>query len=168
MLVVYFIWDSAGAIKIGISDDAPSRLAQLQSGNANPLFLLGTIPGNEQTEASLHVKFASLRITGEWFRATPPLLWHVRKLISRTLQSSSENGSKRGMRACSWLEEQFLSRRIWQSEELMAKAVRDGISRNALYSAATAVLPIRKRQVISPTGQRTWQWEALENWPQGA
>jgi hypothetical protein len=73
---VYFA-DAGGQIKIGWSRKVAARLAQLQTGSASPIKLLGTIPGGRGTERRLHERFAHLRLSGEWFVAAPELLAYI-------------------------------------------------------------------------------------------
>lgn len=73
---VYFA--RAGArIKIGWSRQVATRLAQLQTGNAAPIELLGVLPGARSRERELHERFADARVSGEWFEATPELLAYI-------------------------------------------------------------------------------------------
>ncbi len=75
--MIYFIQSEAtNHIKIGFteSDDASVRLATLQTGNANRLRLLGTIPGTLEDEKNLHRLFAAHRVSGEWFEPAPEVL----------------------------------------------------------------------------------------------
>jgi hypothetical protein len=67
--VVYFIQDAVtAAIKIGFCLKKPEkRLAALRTGNANPLRLVGHVPGSERHEKQLHRRFARHCIQGEWF-----------------------------------------------------------------------------------------------------
>jgi hypothetical protein len=65
---IYFIQcEKTKAVKIGISSDPLKRLGQLQTGSPGKLAILGTIPGNEATEANLHRQFSDRRGHGEWF-----------------------------------------------------------------------------------------------------
>lgn len=73
---VYFI-GAGGQIKIGWSRKVATRLAQLQTGSANQLKLLATVPGGRGLEQSLHKQFHHLRLAGEWFLAAPELLDHI-------------------------------------------------------------------------------------------
>jgi DNA-binding transcriptional ArsR family regulator len=73
---VYFA-DAGGQIKIGWSKRVSARLAQLQTGSAAPIKLIGTMPGGLAVERRVHEKFAHLRLSGEWFTATPELLEYV-------------------------------------------------------------------------------------------
>lgn len=54
-----------GLIKIGRTTDIRKRLAALQCGAGQPLAVLGVIPGDVERE--LHIRFAGLRVHGEWF-----------------------------------------------------------------------------------------------------
>lgn len=70
---VYFA--AAGdRIKIGWSRKVANRIAQLQTGNPEPVMLLATMPGGVSKERELHRRFAHARLAGEWFTATPDLV----------------------------------------------------------------------------------------------
>lgn len=73
---VYFA-QADDRVKIGWSKKVAARLAQLQTGNATPIQLLGTVPGGRTLERQLHDRFAHLRLSGEWFQAAPELLEHI-------------------------------------------------------------------------------------------
>ena len=169
--MIYFIWDSgSGAIKIGISNNPARRLEGFQVGNSNPLFLLGTVEGDESAEAVLHAKFSALRISGEWFRATPELLHFVRKTIYREPaeeRAESDQPTPRVARAAEWLEGRFREKSEWTAAEIRAAAARDGISKNALYSPEVASLPIKKWPRINSQGEKEWVWSARDGWPLG-
>lgn len=66
---IYFIQgDVTKRIKIGYTSNAVNmRLANLQTGCTEKLVLLLCIPGTLEEEKSLHEKFASHRLDGEWF-----------------------------------------------------------------------------------------------------
>lgn len=69
---VYFA--AAGdRIKIGWSRRVGSRIAELQTGNPDPVVLLATMPGSRGRERELHRQFANARLAGEWFARTPEL-----------------------------------------------------------------------------------------------
>lgn len=73
--MVYFI-EAVGTnrVKIGFtSGDAADRLRQLQTGCPVPLVVRAVIAGDQQTEASLHLRFAHLQQAGEWFDIGPDL-----------------------------------------------------------------------------------------------
>lgn len=72
---VYFIQaGEGGPIKIGWTGGNPlARLRDLQTGNHEPLKLRGCFPGTFEDEQALHARFASSRMTGEWFKVGPEL-----------------------------------------------------------------------------------------------
>lgn len=77
---VYFIKtkDNLSLIKIGMSKDVPSRLANLQTGCPAQLELLHSIQCNSvkaaaTIETSLHKLFAYCKTRGEWFSPSKPL-----------------------------------------------------------------------------------------------
>jgi len=76
---VYFIQESGmGAIKIGITGrKAHSRLLNMVSSTPHSLTLLAAIDGDRKLESSLHSRFASACIRGEWFRPVPELLAYI-------------------------------------------------------------------------------------------
>jgi hypothetical protein len=73
---VYFA-RAGSRVKIGWSRQVATRLAQLQTGNAAPIELLGILKGARATERALHERFASARVSGERFEATPELLAYI-------------------------------------------------------------------------------------------
>jgi hypothetical protein len=76
--LVYFIEAvGAGRIKIGHARDPQARLRELQTGSAYTLRLMAMVPGGMALERALHRRFADLRLAGEWFHATPPLLAEI-------------------------------------------------------------------------------------------
>lgn len=72
---IYLIQDGRGRVKIGWTDSTPAkRLAALQTGNADTLRLLGTIPGTREQEKYLHARYADQKARDErteWFCLTP-------------------------------------------------------------------------------------------------
>ena len=73
--MVYFIKNgSDNHIKIGYAKDPGKRLKELQTGSPYPLELLLTIDGDIKKEKSLHNKFKSLSVKGEWFKPEKKLL----------------------------------------------------------------------------------------------
>jgi transcriptional regulator with XRE-family HTH domain len=78
---VYFVSRAGdGAIKIGVSRNPASRLAQLRSGSPEQLTLLAVIPGGRKKERELHNRFAEFRIYGEWFAASAELVGFIATL----------------------------------------------------------------------------------------
>lgn len=76
---VYFIQDSNGFIKIGVSVDPKNRLADLQVSHPYKLTLLGTIPGGIKEERSIHTLFAECRVGGEWFKPNEALSVYIQQ-----------------------------------------------------------------------------------------
>jgi hypothetical protein len=75
---VYFI-RNAKAIKIGFTTDIEQRMKRLQTASSSPLELLGTVAGTLQDEQNLHLRFANLRLRGEWFRGHTSLMAYIRE-----------------------------------------------------------------------------------------
>jgi hypothetical protein len=84
--VIYFILNArAEAIKIGTAVDVSGRLKTLQTGSAEPLELLCSVPGDKDAELRLHRRFAADRLRGEWFRVTPELMGLINALRAADL-----------------------------------------------------------------------------------
>lgn len=74
---VYFIESPAlGLVKIGSAANVDQRLARLQTGSADRLVLHGVWLTDDafRLEREFHVRCASARSHGEWFRKTPEVL----------------------------------------------------------------------------------------------
>lgn len=80
--VVYFVQDGVTAdVKIGFCLRAPGkRLSALQTGNPNPLRLVGHTAGSVSDEGRLHRHFLRHRVHGEWFSST--ILGDVRAILA--------------------------------------------------------------------------------------
>jgi hypothetical protein len=84
---VYFIrsMSPVGEIKIGYSNNPQGRLQLLQTGNPYPLEVLATIPGEgRRKERELHERFATSRLSGEWFEPTADLLAYIEEIKAVT------------------------------------------------------------------------------------
>lgn len=67
---VYFIQEGDdGPVKIGEAFDPVKRLSELQCGNPRALALRAVVLATDETERSLHLKWSSIRIRGEWFES---------------------------------------------------------------------------------------------------
>jgi len=66
---IYLIRASTGECKIGVSRNAQTRLAQLQTASPVPLTLLHCFPAMNArgVEAELHKRFDVKRVRNEWF-----------------------------------------------------------------------------------------------------
>jgi len=78
---VYFIQGAVGGpIKIGWSQDVDKRVAELQTGNPEPLSVINMIPGTKNDERRLHDLLGHLRISGEWFMDHPDVRRWTREI----------------------------------------------------------------------------------------
>jgi hypothetical protein len=82
MSLVYFMRraDGVGPIKIGCSKWPVERITAFQHWSPEILGLAASAPGDFRDEQRLHRQFASTRLHGEWFEATPELLSVVAKV----------------------------------------------------------------------------------------
>lgn len=71
---VYFAALSGGAIKIGYTTDLDRRMSNLWYSVPGGVTVLASLMGTPDAEQWLHLKFASLKISGEWFRPDPSLM----------------------------------------------------------------------------------------------
>lgn len=81
--MIYFIRKGIdGPIKIGFtSSSVEKRIAQLQTGHHEKLYLLGTITGSISDEISIHKELSNYHIHGEWFESKPELLMTISDVI---------------------------------------------------------------------------------------
>lgn len=95
--LVYFIGcEDADAIKIGItSNRVYERLNGAQVNCPLQLTLLAAFDGGAEAEAELHARFAHLRLRGEWFRADPELLDHIKQFPKPEKPARGWHGQKR-------------------------------------------------------------------------
>ena len=79
--MIYFAQIQAtGGIKIGFSDDVPTRLEQLERYYGCPMALLATMPGDRATETEIHGRFAHIRLgRKEQFRPARDLMEFIGK-----------------------------------------------------------------------------------------
>lgn len=77
--IVYFAKSYDGYVKIGKSDEPERRIAQLQTGNPQPIRLIGWLRSLSGFEVSLHRLHEEDRVSGEWFRHSD----HINDTISR-------------------------------------------------------------------------------------
>ena len=73
--MVYFISQNNNEfIKIGYIKDIGSmrsRLSNIQTGNPYPVYLLGVIDGDEESEKRYHWRYQPHKVRGEWFLGEP-------------------------------------------------------------------------------------------------
>ena len=77
---VYFAAMSTGDIKIGFSTDVAKRMGQLFYTVPGGVTLLASFLSTPDAEAWCHRKFATLRVSGEWFRPDPELLEFIERV----------------------------------------------------------------------------------------
>ena len=82
--IVYFL-ESRGRIKIGFTTrDIRERIAELATGNPDPIELIGTIAvADDEDDRDLHRRFAVYNDRGEWFHATPELCQQIATLLRK-------------------------------------------------------------------------------------
>ena len=61
-------------VKIGMAKDPYKRLADLQCGHYEELWLAGLIPGYYHVERAMHREFRKFHIRGEWYREADEIL----------------------------------------------------------------------------------------------
>lgn len=92
--MIYFIQaEIGGPIKIGYtrSISPAARVASLQSGCPFPLRVIHTMAGSQLDEQALHVRFATLRLHGEWFSDKDPLAgWLAHELKAIVLRPAPQ------------------------------------------------------------------------------
>lgn len=70
---VYFMV-AGDFVKIGYSADPLARAAGVQTGSAQKITSIIAIRGTVADERKLHRTFKVYRVSGEWFRKTPPII----------------------------------------------------------------------------------------------
>lgn len=76
---VYFVQAGEdGPIKIGVSNEPLSRMAEMQTCMPHTLRMLAFHPGTRAEEQSLHKRLAAFRIRGEWFHPCEEVLAALR------------------------------------------------------------------------------------------
>lgn len=60
-------------VKIGYTANISARLHSLKTAHHRPLRVLVTFDGDKATEKALHMRFADLRVAGEWFALRKPI-----------------------------------------------------------------------------------------------
>ena len=96
-MTIYFIQEGTerALIKIGFTKTKPSqRLASVQTGSPDKLYLLGTMDGDEIKEEQIHTKFKDINYRGEWFYPSKELLAFVKKNTKPPkIKTRAEKGS---------------------------------------------------------------------------
>lgn len=139
MSYVYFAQQGlGGAIKIGYSTRPASRLGQLRTSSSQPIRLLCLISGSLSDERELHERFASDRLSGEWFRPSAELIELAEALMAARgvqLPTAPERGD---------LDEFTARARTWASE------VEDMIARRSGFDVQTARRELAEKLGLPP------------------
>jgi len=83
---VYFVQQEGadGLVKIGMTTrPVEVRLKEIQASHSCLLAVRASAPGGRRQESDLHWRFASLRVSGEWFRPGTGLMTYVALVASR-------------------------------------------------------------------------------------
>lgn len=76
--MIYFIQTADNRyVKIGTAEDPIKRLAGIQTSMPYKIRLIGVMLGDYALESTLHHKFRSTRVRGEWFQTTRALVEHA-------------------------------------------------------------------------------------------
>jgi len=88
--VVYYVC-RGDLIKIGTTSNLGPRLIAINGGVIVPpqatVKLLATESGGVEVEAQRHAQFATDRVAGEWFKASPALTEHINQLPCRQIDT---------------------------------------------------------------------------------
>lgn len=77
--VIYFVKDNlSNRVKIGITSDLHVRLSSLKAKHGGQLELIGLLPGDRDTEKTLHLRFAEFHIGNEWFTPSEEIAQFVK------------------------------------------------------------------------------------------
>jgi hypothetical protein len=119
--VVYFV-RYGRIVKIGFSTNFAQRLAELQRGTPESLFVLGVYPGGRDLERKFHTLFASLKIKNEFFRYDDPLWRFVEIAETHSIAKAIEYVEERN----AWSQKSRSERAAilyWKQREERSKAI---------------------------------------------
>lgn len=69
-----YLLEADRAYKIGFSSNVGKRIRAINIGRSIPCRLVAVAPGGRQQENALHKKFATSKISREWFKHSPRIL----------------------------------------------------------------------------------------------
>lgn len=82
--MIYFVQETDGSpVKIGFTKSLGDRKHGLLGYGFAKLQVLGVMDGERKEERSLHLRFAHLKVFGEWFHPEPELLDFIAQNASR-------------------------------------------------------------------------------------
>ncbi len=85
--------------------------------------------------------------------------------VDTTADEAMSHVHKRERVATEWLIGKFRERLEWPSEDLFAAARNDGLSRNAVFEAKSALNLPRARRQVNERGDVLYIWWVLPDWP---
>lgn len=141
-----------GPIKLGISNNPASRLAQLQTAHHAELELIATTPGTDIDERDMHRLFEQSRLRGEWFEDSP----HLQEVLSTwevpPPEPGEEWGSINGFYAKSQPSrvDEFL---CWWRDNTDGTEVQGDLIRAFIDTACADALHHEGDRLIGPRGQ---------------
>jgi hypothetical protein len=92
---LYFVEAAAvNAMKIGITGDLDQRLAGIQQALPINIELAATVRGTTRQEHALHLRFAHIRMRGDWFQITDELRSFVNALKQMDEKSAAKTLSR--------------------------------------------------------------------------
>ena len=150
MSFVYFIIESpfTGKVKIGKSDSPQARLKTLQTGNPNKLEIHGVVPCDNAfgLETTLHNKYNSRRLNGEWFTMNKDEIDECIKNIASIKNEASTTAKQRKINhTCPECGEGFNRKDKFFNHKKSIHGIGKGI--NYLYKGAALFNNLVKTEV---------------------
>ena len=155
---VYFVRVASGPIKIGVSDDVPSRVNAIRVANHEEVTLLGAVAGSLQTEDDWHARFADERIRGEWFRGSAAMLAAIAEATAMPLplpcRRALENETRRACAAAVKAAMAADANPNAQTQTVL-RAALDTFTRAARASYVPDLAHVAKRSPVRPSKSST-------------
>lgn len=85
LCTIYFIGSDDGPIKIGRARNVEQRLAALQTSHPYRLRVLASVLAEPWVEQHYHKRFASSRLSGEWFHPSAAIKAEITRLSTPTI-----------------------------------------------------------------------------------
>lgn len=165
---IYFLLaEESNRVKIGYSIDPNLRLDTLQTGCPDELKLLKLVPGTQEQETECHKKWSGLRVRGEWFHASKPLLDWIDSITDTNGFIGLGLGSGLGLGLGSGEEARAASSalhfsgrhvRITEEQHGRLSAAFPGVDVQRCYEACDLW------QDANPARRKTNQYAAMLNW----
>ena len=133
---VYFI-QQGDRVKIGYSSNIRRR-ARGDAFASHPLYLVAWVPGNKRTEKTLHQKFGTLRVHGEWFHMAKPLVQFIQK--KQLKEKKNMNPTKRQVASVIRRTAKSLPEHSRMTAALFEVCSKHGSKASVYYDAAVRAL----------------------------